>query len=314
MKTQFLILFTLVVLQSFGQIKTTKVSTSQESKPLIYDSLSNFLGTNYELYKGQTLYLKGLREGRRRNGYKNFYSDYNYEIHTESKNIYKPNDVYYSDYKEIAEKYFEVLEIVLYPDSKDEKSLYGQRRYLKLKEKESENICYFKYDELYENNFPFLIVGYFEKIKQTIVGEKFVIKTPYFEGSSDYQTGKVITVKPGQAWECIDLTIDSELYRLLITWKNDSGERIIDDYHYLFELGGKSQIYTLKQANEYKAKFGLTNWLSILNNNVRVGMTEEMCILAWGKPNKINKASYGDQWVYDDQYLYFENGKLKSFN
>ena len=56
------------------------------------------------------------------------------------------------------------------------------------------------------------------------------------------------------------------------------------------------------------------NWLKILESKVVVGFTEEMVLLSWGKPKKINKASYGDQWVYDGQYLYFENGKLKSFN
>jgi len=39
-----------------------------------------------------------------------------------------------------------------------------------------------------------------------------------------------------------------------------------------------------------------------------------MTKIAWGVPEKINKASYGEQWVYSGQYLYFENGILKSFN
>ena len=51
-----------------------------------------------------------------------------------------------------------------------------------------------------------------------------------------------------------------------------------------------------------------------MGGKVVIGFTEEMVLLSWGVPKDINRASYGDQWVYDEQYLYFENGKLKSFN
>ena len=73
-------------------------------------------------------------------------------------------------------------------------------------------------------------------------------------------------------------------------------------------------VFTEKEAIIYKKKFGNTNWEKILNGKVVVGFTEEMVLLSWGEPEEINRASYGDQWVYDGQYLYFENGKLKSFN
>jgi hypothetical protein len=39
-----------------------------------------------------------------------------------------------------------------------------------------------------------------------------------------------------------------------------------------------------------------------------------MTKVSWGKPDKINKSSNGDQWVYAKRYLYFENGLFKSFN
>jgi len=54
--------------------------------------------------------------------------------------------------------------------------------------------------------------------------------------------------------------------------------------------------------------------LNILEGKVVIGFTEEMVLLSWGEPKKINKTSYNEQWVYDGQYLYFENGILKSFN
>ena len=71
---------------------------------------------------------------------------------------------------------------------------------------------------------------------------------------------------------------------------------------------------TKKEAESYKSKFGEENWQAIINEKIKAGFTEEMARLSWGAPDKINRSSFGDQWVYGSQYLYFENGKLKSFN
>lgn len=53
------------------------------------------------------------------------------------------------------------------------------------------------------------------------------------------------------------------------------------------------------------------------NREIQIGMTKEQAIAAWEKPKSINESvgSWGkhEQWVYDGQYLYFENGILKSF-
>jgi len=61
---------------------------------------------------------------------------------------------------------------------------------------------------------------------------------------------------------------------------------------------------------------------NILNGTVRIGMTEEQVIYSWGRPDDINRSvgSWGvdEQWIYrrgdiKSQYLYFENGKLTSW-
>ena len=42
-----------------------------------------------------------------------------------------------------------------------------------------------------------------------------------------------------------------------------------------------------------------------------------MALESWGQPDDINRSvgSWGvhEQWVYGDEYLYFENGKLTSW-
>lgn len=48
---------------------------------------------------------------------------------------------------------------------------------------------------------------------------------------------------------------------------------------------------------------------------VVIGMAKELVVIAWGFPEKINSSSDGlDQWVYGNQYLYIQNGVLKSWN
>lgn len=58
-------------------------------------------------------------------------------------------------------------------------------------------------------------------------------------------------------------------------------------------------------------------WKAVETAKIKIGMTPEMAEMSWGKPKKINQdvGSWGihEQWIYDEQYLYFENGKLTSF-
>jgi len=67
------------------------------------------------------------------------------------------------------------------------------------------------------------------------------------------------------------------------------------------------------------------NWERIHQRQVVVGMTKDEVLLSWGEPRDINRASYGDQWVYGssirsiqhrgNRYLHFDtNGVLTSWN
>lgn len=55
----------------------------------------------------------------------------------------------------------------------------------------------------------------------------------------------------------------------------------------------------------------------IKERKITIGMTPKQAILSWGKPDDINRTvgSWGkyEQWVYGSNYLYFENGKLTSW-
>ncbi|MDR2913243.1 MAG: hypothetical protein LBV74_00150 [Tannerella sp.] len=72
-----------------------------------------------------------------------------------------------------------------------------------------------------------------------------------------------------------------------------------------------------RRTGELTKKFGAGNAKKIMAGEIWLGMTKAMCIESWGKPNDINRTvgSWGahEQWVYSGSYLYFENGKLTSW-
>lgn len=76
-----------------------------------------------------------------------------------------------------------------------------------------------------------------------------------------------------------------------------------------------------KQLKERKdaltKKYGKKNAQRILDKKIWLGMSKEMAIESWGQPDDINRTvgSWGvhEQWIYVDEYLYFENGKLTSW-
>ena len=96
------------------------------------------------------------------------------------------------------------------------------------------------------------------------------------------------------------------------------------------EFGEKYGLYLVKRSDEdierfrrLKKKYGALNAAGMLEKNYRIGWTEEMVIESLGYPDDVNRSvgSWGvhEQWIYrykytyDATYLYFENGKLRSF-
>lgn len=67
----------------------------------------------------------------------------------------------------------------------------------------------------------------------------------------------------------------------------------------------------------YTKKYGKTNGTLVAKNMIQTGMTKDMVIDSRGLPETINETvtSWGtrQQWVYKSSYLYFENGKLISW-
>ena len=154
------------------------------------------------------------------------------------------------------------------------------------------------------------MVGFYEKAKEKIVGKEFVFKEGHLS-QLDIVTGKPITFKTGSKWKCTDLTIEEKYYNLAVIVVNSAGATTTARYE-IFDFGNFP--IEAKEADKLKAKFGAGNFEIILQGKVKIGMTKEMCKLSWGEPNDINRTiSSGrnsEQWVYDENYLYFDGNKL----
>ncbi|MDD3033098.1 MAG: hypothetical protein PHT25_00755 [Bacteroidales bacterium] len=306
----------------FGQISTTTIAPKIENK-IPYDSSQNYLKGDIYKYIGQDLYVKGKFDKLREYGYSGFCLDYTKDMGKLS-NTYKPqrpkNESYEkydlgggnTDYNFLVGRYFKVIDIVTTEGTtipfieygKD----YNKNYFLKLVNKETNDTIYYHYDG-YEHNFPFIVGGFIEEQKKKLVGKEFVFHNSEFEGATDIQTGKEITIITGQKWKCIDLTIEGKYYELSLVFENSLGQRTVEEFDRVINVA-----YPATKADNYKKKFGLEKWILILKGKVQIGMTKEMCKLSWGEPDDINTTitlgKKWEQWVYSDNYLYFENGVL----
>jgi hypothetical protein len=318
MKLILILLITAAALTStLGQITTTKVATkTAKINNSTYDSLENFLGKNVQQYIGQELYLPGKAETLREYGYEDFLTDYREKKPLDPKPVYKCCDSYNSKYDSLNGKYFKVLDAIYDPQLEEDESLFGPKYFIKLQEKESKDTVYFKYNSSSQYSFPFVVVGFYKKAKSKYIGTKYILRgRNWVESNSemyDIQTGKPVNISPSTTWKCVDFTIEEKYYELSLILENSNNERLAYSLDNL--LKGTYFVFPKNKADKYKEKFGAENWNLIIAGKVKVGMTKEMCELSWGQPKKINQTitqgKKNEQYVYKENYLYFNNGLL----
>lgn len=309
MKKIIFTLLSLIPLSIFGQISVTKTADEKIERIIKYDSLNNFLGEEFLNYIGQELFLNPKAEVLRKYGYDDFKIDPEGKSYG-SSNVYKKDDSSESNYDELQNKVFEVLDV-----QDDPTSSFSDYAFLKLKFKDSDEIVYYRYSKKYRHSFPFTVMGYYNKMKQLFVQNDVLIRD--FKNSSaqnriDIDTGEILDIVTDKYYECIDITMNDKTYSLSLKLKTQQGNK------FLFALSNRMnnipRILLKEEAEKYKKKFGDVFWDAILREVIKVGFTEEMTLLSWGKPKSINSSTSSDQWVYSGQYVYFKNGILESWN
>jgi hypothetical protein len=73
----------------------------------------------------------------------------------------------------------------------------------------------------------------------------------------------------------------------------------------------------LELEKRYIKKYGEKDYSKMKQGYYWIGMNKEMATISLGTPNKVNRTvgAWGvrEQWVYETNYLYFENGVLTSY-
>lgn len=207
-------IFSLLVISfsAKSQIKFEKVETEiKENKIIYYDSTSNKITRqNIWSIKGQTLFALGSKDTYKRKS--------RFSLQTKLKNTdYSENITYfqikndilpYSEYDSIVGYYFIVKDIVEYKD----------HVYIKLIDKERQNYVYYKYSKY---DFPFLILGFYEKEKRKI-GKKFKItrKETYLENAI---TKKKERIDTKEKLAISKIVIDTESFELYYFFEDFEG-------------------------------------------------------------------------------------------
>ena len=292
------LLFLLLACTTYtAQIKTARITTPKENN-VTYDSLENFVGDKVNSLIGQTLYLPRRSESLREYGYENFSDDFPVE---------KNNDFY--DYDDIADKYYKVENV-----TKTNWEYYKNMYILQLRRVEDSEIFYYQYNAMYKHQFLFIVTGYYEKLKTILENKKFYIKKIPDDRNHDYVTGELINLDKKELWTFQDLVIADDYFNLCMVLKNQTGSQILVSYGV---VDNAKYIIPEIQMKNITDLYGDEYIDLIVAEKVRIGMTKEMCRLAWGEPKNINRSaselSNTEQWVYEDQYLYFRGNILESF-
>jgi uncharacterized protein (DUF433 family) len=336
------------------QIKTTKiVNNTKDNVEIKYDSLSFYPNNFTDLKKiiGQTLYMKPKKEMVKiyldnefsGSGFFTFKNDNLFRIKSDSllgeylkvvdcvadngisingSNVVKDlkivndNGINKWNFSQDLTDIYSIGKNKLYTYQKSEPI-----GWLKLENKNGD-FYYFRCLGSTDIELHFIIVGEFEKTKSNI-GKYFLMKKTSMSFSPDkvknLKTGEKIVTDKTTKWKCIDVIVLDSSYEINFVLKNETDTILVPDVDFIncrnYPLDPHGFIIDYNLYKSYITKYGKYYADLIVNGEVVVGMSKKMCILSWGEPKDINKASYGDQWVYSNTYLYFDNsGKLTSWN
>lgn len=305
-----------------AQIKTTHAAekvVAPVTSTAPFDSTRNFSGkNNIASYIGQELLINGDSYGRE-NGLENFYSEKEGSVVLLGKSQFDRR----TPYSYFDGKTYIVREVI--PDSKqgDWTQLYDDFWWFKLENRDDANEqIWFRYNAKYEHTFPFVTMSYYNYLVNNKIGDKIIcayrvesngkLKTRVAE--TDVNTGVVIEQKPEDVWTVKDVSIEDKWFNLVFIVENQDGfqSTIPTSTTYQDNL---LRTYWLSDYNAYVDKYGKDMMETVRAQKVKVGMPEELLIMSWGDPDKINKDSTGSaQWVYGRQYVYVKDGVITAWN
>ena len=297
---------------SYAQITIVRPieKVDKAEKEVKYDSLSNINEANIRSLKGQTIFVKGTPYAKRNDFLHLFYEEKGFNSNSFGKRVYKQvekNGLKYTPYNLLEGKYLVIEDIYIQKYPRDNE-IYEYC--LLLKNEEDSLYCYLSGRDPAMSDF--IILGYYEKLKEKYVGKTF--KATGRNEFSKFGTEEKIDIAPGTTFKCVDITITLADYNgIYAVLENSSIGKIKAK---ISEDGIPIDVIDISYFNQLVKKYGTQYANLIIAKQVKVGMTKQMALESWGKPyDGINKTtgSFGihEQWCYGSGvYLYFENGKL----
>ena len=305
MKKLLLALVLMVPMLAWGQVrieksasqretqrKTDSLRVANESKIAVYDSISNYVKPDsLFLLIGQRIIITPHDKDKK--PYQGFY-------HLNGEKYAKVDMRYLQTgcaYDSLAGRVFNVIGF----DKKFPRKLYIA---------DEKDTLYMDSDA----DKSYLIEGYLTKLAEKNVGKKFVRAIIMDEDeATDFNTGKKFKVYAGQVWTIKRLIInpdDGDVEAVLSNTKGQEVSECLTGWLSLFDIYYKPK----SESDKWKRKYGEYCWKKILHNEIYIGMPKSAVKLAWGEPKYINDASYGEQWVYSNGYVYIKNGKVTGWN
>ena len=336
MKTKFLLLICCVIVTNLqAQISTINVAEKQERKSFainqnVYDERWNYPFNNkYELLIGEELYVLPLPtkstiyNQSSEKGYKGFKTvKFNVTKDKESSKRYgnpAPEDKTNTKVEDLQNKIF----IVKGFESSDYK--YQLYRYCLLLEEKGnpQNVCKYAFNHQHDFNTTFVTMKHYGYLKERCIGKQF-----YFDESclpkNDSKTGADLRNRSQHSWECKDIIISPESGKLTMLLSHENEETFLYEYAGSMEHSTSSSVlesvagargtatqdldqfivtaYSSDAWTKNVNKYGEDMMWQALNHKVVIGMPSDLVVLALGRANNGNAASYGTQLVYKIDY------------
>ena len=295
MKKVLAFIMLLLPLAVCAQVRVAKPAERAEKQVVPYDSTVNYLDAigHSEIlrgYIGQEFYVLPMSEA---------FQKYDYSDFSREKTGYMSGRI---PYAELAEKTLRVVDV-----THGGRTTYDRNCYLTLVDNSNNDTLYFQYPSS-KTFFPFLVLGYKKKYEQTFKGKKFLFKGVERDDLSDFNTGRSVYLKPGDQWVFDEIIVvpqagHSDEIRYLFS--NSKGEHLALNEDWMVSKA---------KMDRLSKKYGQRLCNRALNLKIDIGMPKELVEIAWGKPKSINRSSYDEQWVYDNDYVYFKNGKVTAWN
>ncbi len=285
------ILLALLPLITVAQVRVASAAKPNNAIEYRYDSTKNVMNF-VQYYIGQDLFVIPASSS-----YKSSYNTDNYF----GKGIKVLDNGNWLDGKlsfdEVQGRTFHVTGI-------EEKKLRGHLTgyFLILEDKETGEEIYFNNHTQFIGFFPFITLGFKEKYERVNKDKKFVFRSYTLH---DFDTGEKIDAHK-TTWTFKEIIAMPDVMK--------AGYYLVNDGGIATAVESMDNFIPKSDIDSYAKKYGKEMVDAALDGDVKVGMASDLVRIAKGQPEHINSASYGQQWVYKNMYIYIKNGKVTGWN